>query len=287
MSDENMWWQFFVCGLNEKSGTTWLEKMLDAHPFIYCKSESDFIQYLNLLMQATEHHRSMVSQKDHELHRHMFMPSERAIFMAWTLLVNHAMHQYTLEPKGGYRWVGDKTPNYSGHLPMMLECFPYAKFVVITRDIRDACASGWIASIRTSPQWIQKDFGGEMFNYAKSFAQASLVRANAIAQAYQKDSKRVLVVRYEDMLKDLSTNMEKVSTFITGSVEHVDTMMKAGKWENFTEGRKRGVEDKQSFFRKGVAGDYKNVLCLKSIENLEVVTDEVSQKIDSCIPVKA
>jgi Sulfotransferase domain len=67
-------------------------------------------------------------------------------------------------------------------------------------------------------------------------------------------------VRYEDLLQRPDEEMAWLLRFLgaDASQETVRRCVGAASFERLSKGRKRGEEDEFSFFRKGVAGDWKN-----------------------------
>lgn len=279
-------WQYFVAGLNEKAGTTWMQIMLNAHPESMCKSESDFVMLIDGFKWLHEEHDKAVKAKTHEYHRDWYAPTPNMWVLMWANLVQMAMHQETVK-NPSIKYVGDKTPNYGNYLRMLIEVFKDAKFVVLQRDVRDVAASGWQGELKHNPKFIQEKFDGSMPKYAQAVLYTATHRAKQYAAAKQYAPDRIRLVKYEDLLFDVKGEMTRVSEFLFDEVDNVTAMCKAGKWESLTGGRKRGQEDPESFFRKGTKGDYKNVLCLKSIEILEAGMDEISQLTDSSILAKS
>ena len=68
-------------------------------------------------------------------------------------------------------------------------------------------------------------------------------------------------VRYEDLLQRPEEEMARLLTFLGAGTDEevVKRCVSAASFERLSKGRKRGEEDQSSFFRKGVAGDWRNV----------------------------
>lgn len=74
------------------------------------------------------------------------------------------------------------------------------------------------------------------------------------------NDKRVAAIRYENLMSDPVSTLEASLKSVNVSVEKALIQNIAGRltFETFSEKRPRGVEQKSSHFRKGVAGDWKN-----------------------------
>jgi hypothetical protein len=68
-------------------------------------------------------------------------------------------------------------------------------------------------------------------------------------------------VRYEDLLKRPEQELERLLGFlgVDAGKDAVRRCVRSASFEKLSKGRKRGREDATSFFRKGVAGDWREV----------------------------
>ena len=66
-------------------------------------------------------------------------------------------------------------------------------------------------------------------------------------------------VKYEQMLSDIDAVMQDIIAFLDMKVEPaaIKKSIKKNTFQKLSGGRKSGDQDKQSFYRKGVAGDWK------------------------------
>lgn len=67
-------------------------------------------------------------------------------------------------------------------------------------------------------------------------------------------------VRYEDLLERPHEEVGELARFLgaDASEEAIEQAVSSASFEKSTKGRERGQEDTSSFFRKGIAGDWKN-----------------------------
>ena len=68
-------------------------------------------------------------------------------------------------------------------------------------------------------------------------------------------------VRYEDLLENTEEETGRLLEFlgVDAGKESVRRCIEAASFEKMSGGRKPGEEDPDSFYRKGIAGDWKNV----------------------------
>jgi hypothetical protein len=148
---------FFVVG-SDRSGTTMLMMMLDAHPELGVSRESWFlIELMDALPLHGTLNRQQVDKAFEIIHQHprwqrWNIPNEVLASRLDKLTdpdladLIEAVFQLDLGRSQKTRW-GDKTPAYVREIERIHSMFPQAKFIHIIRDARDVCISlknvGW------------------------------------------------------------------------------------------------------------------------------------------------
>src|SRR5262245_41453813 len=137
--------QLFFIGGPPRSGTTWLQRMLDSHPDVSCRGEGLFmVELAKPLEELTARRRRALDEKNTQLFRDFGgypLPSERDTEM---LLGTAILLAFERQCGGGeYRAVGEKTPENVFFFPPLKRLFPGAKFIGMARDPRDALSSAW------------------------------------------------------------------------------------------------------------------------------------------------
>ncbi|MGB3613025.1 MAG: sulfotransferase, partial [Elainellaceae cyanobacterium] len=97
-------------------------------------------------------------------------------------------------------WVGNKTPQNTENIDKLHKLFPDAKFILIVRDVRDVALS-----------W-QKKWGKDKLLCAYKWNRRmrkgiQLLEANIRSESY-------LIVKYEDLLSDLSSTSMQICEFL-------------------------------------------------------------------------
>ena len=286
---------FFVVGL-AKSGTTWLMKTLDAHPEVLCKGEGRFFgeEYRREVLARTQTKQQPSSLYNALLgSEYLRLWIERSV---WTReeevdehtrdLVRLATDYFLMQElsKSGKKVVGDKTPLLGPTFVREIsEIYPEAKVIHIIRDGRDQAVSfihqqGNRAkrgrTHRLSPEELAKSEAyrrspqelsdGGMFS-EKTLRKAAENWALRVGQAV-KDGPALFgddytEVRYEDLLERPNEEAGRLFEFlgVNTSETLVEGAVSSASFEKLSRGRERGEEDPSSFYRKGVAGDWKNL----------------------------
>jgi hypothetical protein len=185
--------------------------------------------------------------------------------------------------KTGKRLVGDKSPLLSPDTMREISAvYPEARVIHIIRDGRDALVSavhhsrnfgmGKNARARRGPRLDgpggsdESVFAGNSLGRMASEWAARVGRAVEDGPALLGDN--YAEVRYEDLLERPEREMARLLSFLGAEAgpEVVGRCVAAASFERLSRGRRRGEEDATSFFRKGVAGDWKNVFTERDME---------------------
>ncbi|QIN84217.1 hypothetical protein GBA63_17325 [Rubrobacter tropicus] len=263
---------FFVVGY-QKSGTTWLMRMLDAHPEILCRGEGRFFgaawrqkslvksdamrppssllyavreaEYLRLWIE-----RSVWSRND-DPREHLDNLARMAV-------------DYFLQgelAKTGKRLVGDKSPLLTPEtVEEISHVYPEARLIHIIRDGRDTAVSAAHHARNFGRKPGERGSGEGVFEDDRLRKLAA--DWNARVGRTVEDGPKLFgdcyaEVRYEDLLIRPEAEMARLLRFLGADEGGAGHCVNAASFEKLSRGRSRGEEDPSSFFRKGVAGDWK------------------------------
>lgn len=255
---------FFVVGA-QKSGSTWLQQLIDSHPLFTCKGEGHFFDRVlypctkifndyNKLMKTVE--RTVYEGDGH------YTP------VSWAEFRDMARIWITRRIEGAQSSdsvaaIGDKTPAYSLHLPLIKEVFPEAKFIHLARDGRDVTVSAYFHMQRVMAQ----DGTINSLDTFDKLAAPLLLKWYHYCQPCMDYSERdspsdMLTVRYEDLKASPQHVLQSVFSFLLGDAasvtnESVERCIAENQFSHKA-GRNEGIESSSSFLRKGIVGDWKN-----------------------------
>jgi hypothetical protein len=285
---------FFVTGLG-KSGTRWLTKILDSHPEILCKGEGRFFSAswhradldpesdkalassLYYALTHSDHLRLWIERSvwsrddDPDEHLKALMRLATDYFLTAQLSETDKM------------LVGDKSPLQDEEfMREVSEVYPGAKVIHIIRDGRDRTVSsmhrGWRRANqgylhRLTPEELAR--GEALREDPNKLVETGMFTEERLRQAARhwrllvgravRDGQALLgsdytEVRYEDLLVHPNEEIERLLGFLGADTEPkiVEHCVSSASFEKLSKGRERGEEDPTSFYRKGVAGDWRN-----------------------------
>ena len=258
-----------------KSGTTWLQLLLDAHPEIVCKGEAHFWDtFFEDLLKAVQR----FNQRKQWLAETTFQGLEPFPGIApedvgeiMRVVIARVMERAA---KGKQvRVYGEKTPNTIHYVEPALQIFPRAKFVHLVRDGRDAAVSCWFHYKRVKPEQVSQRWGGDFAAFLDTSAQQWAQETAKGRQAAERWPAQVIELRYEDLLQHPTAALARLAGFLGVSDETatLEACLAAADFEKLSGGRGQGEEERGSFFRKGVAGDWREHFDAAAAERFEAL----------------
>jgi hypothetical protein len=205
---------FFVVG-RARSGTTLLRCLLDAHPEINIPLECAFIIHLHgKYGKLTEWNESQLQSFYHDLQQypkfHFWIIDDEKLRADLLQCVGRNTYSHVCKvvyanfksffPKSEIKLLGDKNPSYSFHTKKLLQLFPEARFIHITRDYRDNIIS-----------MINARFEAKIFSslaYRWKFANKQVIKQKKLTPD------RFYTLRYEDIVARPAYYMEDICKFL-------------------------------------------------------------------------
>jgi Sulfotransferase domain len=136
-------------------------------------------------------------------------------------------------------------------------------FIIIYRDLRDVAVSYYFYVKQTpwhSEHKLYKNLCIE--DGLKLFANSLLIPYVRWIESWENNanSSLKLILRYEDLLVNSEAELLNVAKHcnLDSSVSKITEIVTVNSFANLSGGRNKGNESQNSFFRKGIAGDWKN-----------------------------
>lgn len=261
----------FACA---KSGTTWMQRLLSAHPEIHCAETRLFGRHFD--KENPSGPNITLESYVQNLSRHYHAPVGRgddatAFYRSMLFHLTDAIAD-TARAASGKPIYGEKLTPYLGTaadaIDRLHEYHPGIRLVHLVRDGRDVVVSGAVQwsnlRLRTADATRASEIRGaldrhvildEPFEFFTSLWIES-VRAGQAATARFANSK---TIRYEDLLESPVEQIGGVLRFIGAdeSMQAIERCRAAASFEALSGGRRAGQEDRSSFFRSGRAGDWR------------------------------
>lgn len=265
-----------------KSGTTWVEKLIDAHPQAACLGEGHFAEGLGrVLYQALDAYNGRVisnNQRFPELEDFPgFSADDAAELVRAALLLQFAR---IAERNRDAQVIAVRTPSELNWLRELHGALPAARFVHVLRDPRDVVMSMWWHSERLEPGRMARDNGtpaGLALKLVPRWAQhVAHVRDTA-----GQTGAHLHEVRYEDLHAQSQRTVQSLFEFLglDAGPTHCKACVEAASFSRLS-GRDVGQTDVNSHFRTGIMGQWQGAIPAAPVQGWPRAVAAVLESLD-------
>jgi hypothetical protein len=253
--------QLFFIGGAPRSGTTWLQQMLDSHPDISCRGEGLFLRELAIPMERLMGDRTRaVGAKNQGIFRdysgYPLPAAEDTEFLIGTAVLLALQRQTEGKP---YRAVGEKTPENVFFFPRLKALFPRAKLIGLARDPRDVLTSAWHFFRRLGPG---EDEVAAKTAFIRTALPSLVDGARAMLALSQRQPEDCVIVTYEALLQATGPGLAKLFAFlgVPATDEIVSDCLARTSFAAMFAAQSDRTDGARPFLRKGVVGDWRSTL---------------------------
>lgn len=202
----------FIVGMG-RSGTTLLTNLLNQHPEVVAMPENNFVLFGKKLTQKSG--KSLIDSYSwlHSVnHNHSLSIWRPKLDFLKDLSLDQANYpdlckltylEYCLpEKRKTVRFIIDKNPVYSLYINDLLDIFPKAKFIVISRDPRDNFVSR------------KKHTKGIVSNWTTSLANSWKMYYQSILKNSTRFPDKFHFIKYESLTENSSHEMQRIQDFL-------------------------------------------------------------------------
>jgi len=194
----------FIIGA-PRSGTTWLQAMMGAHPELCTTGELKLFDFFTGPWAEAWRTLEALDETDPSRKHGLTMYWSRPQFYAFMREFLDRVYAIVVQQNPRARLILDKTPAYANHVDHILELLPQARFIHLIRDGRDVAASMNAASRGWARLWAPAEVGKAAALW-KSFVLS--------ARKAARHEGRYLEVRYEELLARGAAVLQTVFAFV-------------------------------------------------------------------------
>jgi len=209
--------RLFFCFGPPKSGTTFLQRVLNLHPEVSCPSEHQFGIVISRMEKAFQNYQSNLQLIDSRTGGQGITPMRKSTFARIIRFTIESMMREAA--KNGETIIGANDNAIRKNLEMFNEIFERPRMIYIFRNPIDMAISAWhhnhrLAEEETNPEHKQQmaqygDLDGWIKQYARWFAQEVSEYRN-----FSRDNRNITVIRYEDLVSDKRKTMCRLFDFL-------------------------------------------------------------------------
>jgi hypothetical protein len=246
---------FLITGM-AKSGTTWVQRICRAHPEMHCRAEDQFTKFWSRINDTVTEYNELIDLRDRQRDEQGVEPLDRGD----SIRLFYSMVQITLDkapPHVAWSGIKDLTLSARGFLKFL----PNPRVINVIRDPRDTAISAHAHGRR-----IGEDNDGKSRDMNETFLSETAhhwLKQLALAEAARGEfPNRTHDIRYEDLIENFSPTVEALLKFfdVDRSAETIEALRSETDFKRLSGGRSPGDQDDTSYFRKGLAGDWRSTL---------------------------
>jgi len=196
-----------------KSGTTFLQMILNAHPEVSCPAEHYlFDLFIEKLPNFLENYNKGVVFIDKATANQgapVFTDEDREEIGKFII----KLAAYNGAKGRKVKWYGIKDDQLTERngFEVLERLFPDAKFIGIIRDPRAVCVSAWYFNMRIHSNWLENIENKE--KWAEIFAPIWVRDTTYLLNFFKKNPSKMFLVRYEDLRLKPFENYKKFLSF--------------------------------------------------------------------------
>jgi len=267
----------FLCFGLPKSGTTFLQRILDAHPDVSCPSEQDFDYLRGRLQDCFSDYNGILDLKNR---RTGGQPLRAVQTQDFPQIFGDALKAVIRALAGGKSIAGANDNGVVVNLPFYFQVLGRPKMICIFRHPLDRAVSAWHHNLRLSE--AENDPKHRAVLLEAGGFDGWVLQAARIFDLHVKDfsafgaqTGKTLTVRYEDLVDDRRGQMEKVFDFLgadtAGSI--MDSIVRETGLE-----RMREDSGDPAFFRKGTHGYWRDEVAAETADHaLRIAADGLTR----------
>ena len=256
---------FFIVGL-PKSGTTWVQHLLNHHDDIVCRGESHFFDILFPQIQRSFQYYNKEILQQAGIIAHLKEYGGHVDSLHYKIDDTHLILLYCISimlqkwksSENNALVLGEKTPDSINHLNLINSLFPQSKIIHVIRDGRDCATSGWFFNLSEmgNDKNVKQSFDDYAVNFLKQWKSNIAVAQNIGAEL----GSRYCEIRYEKLLEQPNIEVTKLARFlgVREDKKMIAQSVSKASFKNMGDGRPQGNEFNTAFVRKGISGDWRN-----------------------------
>lgn len=246
-----------------KSGTTFLQMILNAHPEVSCPAEHQFDALANELKRVFDQYNQLITQIDGNTAQQGVATFQSSDMDKLFIQIVKIAAERGANGKQ-VKWYGLNDNAIIQKVPVYAALFPGAKFICIVRDPRSVTVSSWHHNIRIQSSLSQK--AKDLFQWSRAVGHIWQRDMTGIHQVSKdpKFSRKLHCCRYEDLISSPVQALEEICRFLNvdSNEQILKQIIEATRFDRFTA---------NPFFREGKTDSWKQEL---SPAMLQAITNQ-------------
>jgi hypothetical protein len=254
---------FFAFGI-PKSGTTFLQMILNSHPEVSCPSEHQFDFLIrNVAALLTAYNKVLLEVDRRTARQGATLLTDDDV----TEVLRHALLAIMRSAgrRRAARFIGANDNAIVTHLPLFVEMFPTAKFICVVRDPRDTILSQWHHNSRIEADFLKRAQTLDHWIDLQSKQWQSSM-AEICSRSEQEPLRQLLLItRYEDLVAGDPVSFNRLFRHLGASDERTLINLII---EETVFSKVKAKSDRNAFFRRGSPGAWREEMTPQQVQTV-------------------
>ena len=242
--------QLFFCFGPPKSGTTFLQKVLNMHPEVSCPAEHQFDFFFSAYASVLDQYEQVIKQVDHRTGGQGILLNKSSLQKK---LLKFTFEEIIFESAKNKTIAGANDNAIINKIDMYNTLFESAKFIAIFRNPIDTAISAWhhnhrLAKEENNPAHItfMTQHGG-IEDWIKVICNDFTTSVNNCLN-HNKTYHNMLIIRYEDLVTEKHSTLVKLFEFLGAKTDDptINPLINNSSLDEM-----KRTAKKKGFFRKG------------------------------------
>ena len=245
-----------------KSGTTFLQMILNSHPEVSCPSEHQFEFLIRKVAALLTTYNKVLLEVDRRTARQgatLLTDDDVTVVLRATFLAIMG----SAGRRKGARLIGASDNAIVMQLPLFLEIFPTAKFICVVRDPRDTILSQWHHNLRIEADFLQR--ARTLDHWIDSTSKRwQTVMAEISSRSDQEPLRQLLLItRYEDLAAGDGATFNRLFEHLGASsgMALIDQIIEQTAFP-----RVKARSHRNAFFRRGAPGAWREEMTPRQVD---------------------
>lgn len=274
--------RFFVSGF-PKSGTTFLQMLLDSHVNINCPSEQNLSYLFQHLFKLSTNYRRVIRDMDRKTGGQGVRYDAQQFFAATMRSAVVNLMESGASESDTHFGINDNM--MASHGDLVARLMPRTRFVFIVRDPREVAVSLWHHKMRTEPPFARRS---PPITETVAFTARAWPEYLAKMEAFRdKWPRRCHFVRYEDLRgAERDRHLTAILQFLEAPATRatVQAMWQATDFDALRSREKNKDGEKAGFFRSGKTDSWRDEVPPQAIESLMRSVTPTMQRLGYALP---
>ena len=264
----------FIMGLR-RSGTSWVQSILNSHPSICTRVEDDCHEIIWDIRTALSKYNRTIKKlawendKEELVRTHSSEDFHDLVQFYFQMTARKTIEE---NEKTKADFIAFRDFSVTKYFGLLAELFEDAKFIYVVRDPRDAAISQWFHHKRVEQGFEEKV--GNLQHHARNFAREWIRDYNRVFFHKAINKVKWHLIRYEDLHQNFENSCSELFSFVQINVpkdSRISKIKDSTNFETASGGRQPGDINDNAYLRSGTTQTWQDQLENRTLDIINAI----------------